>query len=71
MPGWWLDPRIYYHNISLQVKSDACCDKDCQQVSVSCLFIKVCWKVFTALSLKPNNLHLLKKEKNKKRKKKA
>lgn len=37
-------------------------DKDCQQVSVSCLFIKVCWKVFTALTLKPNNLHLLKKE---------
>lgn len=33
-------------------------DKVCQQVSVSCLFIKVCWAIFTPLSLKPNDLHM-------------
>lgn len=31
-------------------------DKVCQQVSVSCLFIKVCWSIFTTLSLQPYNL---------------
>lgn len=39
-------------------------DKVCQQVSVSCLFIKVYWTIFTPPSLKPKDLHMHKTSPN-------